>query len=553
MKSAKHLYFSIITVGLFVLLISNTGCPPSDCGCKLSLDVLKSACSINCRGCNPCQEVEGEPTEGEMVEGEGESVEGELVEGEGETVEGEIVEGEGETVEGEPAPNTLTVIITPAEAITAGATWSLDGEGEYDSGAAVTNLTPGSHIISFSILAGWIKPVSYTFEHVDGQEKTETRNYTRQLKSTSLVVLGYSELGMHCMNEDFSEFMILPPYNTLYAQVIDRSHGSPEIMQSSISIRYEIPGNTESASKTNFWDYAEALFGRAVPVNVGLTGNQLTGTMLPEAAPRTDWAVTGIPITPIEDAGTENPYALAVITVSQGGTDIVQTQAVVPVSWEISCNICHNTQGISTATDILRKHDLVHGTNLEANKPVTCGDCHAQPALAMPGDGTSPSLSRAMHGSHASRMALVGDVSCYACHPGIRTQCQRDVHFSKGMNCISCHGQMTDVAAPERLPWVTEPRCETCHVNTAPAGYEFEQPNTLYRNSRGHRNIMCGACHGSPHAITPTVTLEDNVQAIAIQGHEGVINTCSVCHSEAPEDPFPHSVSGEVEGGEKSS
>jgi len=76
----------------------------------------------------------------------------------------------------------------------------------------------------------------------------------------------------------------------------------------------------------------------------------------------------------------------------------------------------------------------------------------------------------------------------------------------------------------------------------APASYEFEQPDTLFRNSKGHRNIMCAACHGSPHAITPTVKIEDNIQAIAIQGHEGVINMCSVCHSEVPDDPFPHSV-----------
>jgi len=57
--------------------------------------------------------VEGEVIEGETIEGEGETIEGELVEGEviegegepvegeGELVEGEVIEGEGETVEGE--------------------------------------------------------------------------------------------------------------------------------------------------------------------------------------------------------------------------------------------------------------------------------------------------------------------------------------------------------------------------------------------------------------------------------------------------------------------
>ncbi len=36
----------------------------------------------------------------------------------------------------------------------------------------------------------------------------------------SYVVLGYNDLGMHCMNQDFSHRCILPPYNSLHAQVI---------------------------------------------------------------------------------------------------------------------------------------------------------------------------------------------------------------------------------------------------------------------------------------------------------------------------------------------
>jgi hypothetical protein len=347
------------------------------------------------------------------------------------------------------------------------------------------------------------------------------------------------------MNQDFSELMILPPYSTFHAQVIDRSRGDPRIVRSGVTVSYTNPDKTTSVNKTNFWTYAPQLFGTTFPPDVGLTGNLLSGTMVPDASPRTDWVVTGIPITPIEDVGVENAYSLAVVTVAQGGLNVVQTQAVVPVSWEISCELCHNTPGITPATDILRKHDQMHGTTLEASKPVACGQCHAQPELGMAGNGTSHNLSRAMHGAHASRMSVLPlAVACYACHPGTRTQCLRDIHFSRGMTCTNCHGQMTDVADPSRLPWQTEPRCETCHVATAPPGYQFEQAGALYRNSKGHHNIMCPACHGSPHAITPTIRIEDNVQAIAIQGHSGTINTCSVCHREVPDDPFPHSVNG---------
>jgi hypothetical protein len=212
----------------------------------------------------------------------------------------------------------------------------------------------------------------------------------------------------------------------------------------------------------------------------------------------------------------------------------------VPVSWEMSCFLCHNTPGISTATDVLRAHDRLHQTQLESQKPVTCAKCHADPALGMPGTAGVPNLSQAMHGAHASRMGAAGlSVACYACHPGIRTQCQRDVHLSNGLTCTSCHGSMTDLASPTRRPWADEPRCGSCHTR---AGFQFEQAGTLYKDSKGHNGVHCAACHGSPHAITPTVMAVDNLQAVTLQGHPGKISTCSVCHREQPGDPFNHTL-----------
>jgi hypothetical protein len=356
----------------------------------------------------------------------------------------------------------------------------------------------------------------------------------------SIVVLGYNELGMHCMNQDFSEFMILPPYNNLRAQVIDRSGEDPRILSSGVTIHYSIPGNTHSADKTNFWTYAHDLLGVTLEPNVGLTGNGLTGTMEPTG--ENDWVATGIPITPINDAGYEDPYQLATISVSAGGTKAGQTQAVVPVSWEISCDLCHNTPGISTATDILRAHDRLHNTHLEQSKPVMCASCHADVGLGQNGQAGVSNLSRAMHGAHAPRMGAVQLTSeCYACHPGRRTQCLRDVHYSHGMTCTTCHQSMTAVADPSRQPWVDEPRCGSCHQRS---GFAFEQPNTLYRHSLGHSNVHCAACHGSPHAITPTVNAEDNVQALALQGHAGVISKCTVCHGQQPDEAFFHHAGG---------
>lgn len=432
----------------------------------------------------------------------------------------------------------LRVLLDPEAARLAGALWRVDGGDWRESGETVQGLSAGQHTLSFGDVVGWLKPNSRMVSITSGQT-TEVRETYGPL-SSAMVVLGYNDLGMHCMNSDFSEFMILPPFNTLHAQVIDRSGEEPRIVRSGVTVSYSIPSNTHSADKTNFWDYVDALLGVGLSDNVGLTGHGLSGTMVSLVGEgRNDWNVTGIPLTPIDDAGQENPYPLATIQVSRNGVVIAETQAVVPVSWEISCELCHNEPGISVATDILRAHDRLHPElNIESMKPVFCGGCHAQAPLGTTGAPDVASLSRAMHHAHAPRMAEAAlTVSCYACHPGIRTQCLRDVHYANGMDCMDCHGDMNDVANPARRPWQEEPRCDDCHTRS---GFSFEQPNTLFRNAKGHQGIHCAACHGSPHAITPTVTGPDNLQALALQGHAGTIDTCTVCHNEVPDEPFPH-------------
>ena len=363
-------------------------------------------------------------------------------------------------------------------------------------------------------------------------------SHSAQPTTNSYVVMGYNELGMHCMQSDFSQMMILPPFNTLHAQVIRRG-GSPEIMTSDVTVRFTVPGNTHSSDKCNFWKYVNPLMGLSPAPDIGITGTPMAGNMVRDLA-RRDWAATGIPITPIDDNGLESPYPLALISVDFGGQTVARTQAVVPVSWEMSCNICHNTPGVSVATDILRAHDRLHSTQLEQHQPVFCASCHADNALGTSGQAGVPNLSLAMHGAHASRMAAANlAVSCYACHPGFRTECLRDVHFQRGMTCISCHGDMATVANPARRPWLDQPSCASCHTTRRP-DLTYEPSGSLFRNSVGHMGVQCMTCHGSPHAITPTVTPVDNLQAVRLQGHAGKINSCTVCHTQTPSDPFPH-------------
>lgn len=352
----------------------------------------------------------------------------------------------------------------------------------------------------------------------------------------SYVVFGYNDLGMHCMNQDFSELCVLPPANTLRAQVIERSSGDPRIVTSGFQLSYSIPGNADSTSKTNFWQYAPQLFGANLAPNIGLFGFGLGGNM--QATADGDFWAHGIPLTQLTDAGATDYYQLASLTLVRLGKRAASTQAVVPVSWEMSCDNCHTTAGISVATNILRKHDQLHGTTLEAQKPVLCARCHADPALGAAGVAGVSTLSSAMHSVHATRMGNLSDeAKCYSCHPGPRTQCLRDVHKTNGLTCTNCHISMAAVGDPSRRPWQDEPRCGSCH---SVAGHEYEQPGVLYRDSVGHNGVKCITCHGSPHAIGPSSNPRDNVQAIALQGKAGPISKCTVCHLRKPDDAFNH-------------
>lgn len=350
------------------------------------------------------------------------------------------------------------------------------------------------------------------------------------------VIMAYNDLGMHCMNEDFSELVILPPYNNLRAQVIRRGE-SPEIVsEDDVHVSYRIPTNTHSSDKTNFWEFDLALFGVDLPPDVGLTGNGLSGEM--DRTPNHYYEATGIPITPIDDSGRIDPYPLATVSVT-GPLGTRETRAVVPVSTEISCNLCHAAVNGQTAShDILVDHDTLHGTNLVDQKPVLCASCHADPALGTPGLPGLSTLSSAVHLAHAPRMDMVELTNtCYACHPGLRTDCQRDVHLANGVQCVSCHGGMEEVGDPARTPWVDQPRCGQCHERP---GFDFEPAGVLFKDAAGHGGVLCSVCHGSPHAITPAVTAVDNLQAQLLQGTSGVLNDCTVCHIRQPDESFFH-------------
>jgi hypothetical protein len=361
-------------------------------------------------------------------------------------------------------------------------------------------------------------------------------------------VISWNDLGMHCMNESFANLAVLPPYNTLWAQVILQGP-QPQIVTSGVTIDYSIVGNTYSAGKTNFWDHAKALFGVDLAPNFGLKGATLAGSMQSEPD---HFVVEGIPLTPYLDSapgpGSQYwyPYQRAHVVAKDAttGSVLAETTTVAPVSTEMRCDTCHadgkdpggNTGNVEL--NILAKHDEEEHTNLLNSRPVLCADCHASNALGLPGQPGVENLSRAMHHRHAVEPGEdEGTNDCYLCHPGQQTQCLRDVMYQKGLTCIGCHGNTATVANPNRNPWVDLPRCGDAHCH----GDKYaEEPGKRYRDSKGHGGVYCEACHGSPHAILPTIQPNDNAQNIALQGYPGALDDCRVCHGTWPNGAGPH-------------
>ena len=187
------------------------------------------------------------------------------------------------------------------------------------------------------------------------------------------ILLAWNDLGMHCYNRDFADIAVLPPFTNLWAQAI-LIGDPPRVVTTGVTITYSIWDNSNSVGKSNFWTYAQKLFGLAAPLpaDVGLTGKKLNDTM--DSAPDHFEAV-GIPLTEFLDSApsTPYPYQLAVITLTDSTTSefLARAVAVAPVSTEMMCSNCHGDTGSATTaypitptgkveTNILTLHDYIH-------------------------------------------------------------------------------------------------------------------------------------------------------------------------------------------------
>lgn len=368
-------------------------------------------------------------------------------------------------------------------------------------------------------------------------------------------LLAWNNLGMHCVDGvDDSVFSILPPFNWLLAQLVDKSTGRQ--VTAGVTLSYQAVTdtrgsiNTVSSTKTNFWRYVQPIYGLSPAPDVGLTGTPMASTT---PAPmsfdpvKACFEAEGIPILPYDDANRVNFYPMVQVTAKNAaGQTLASTKVVLPVSDELNCAACHasttSTNAAANAArpaagwvfdpnpvtdwkkNILRLHDQLQAgdpayasalaakgytgglyASALAGKPSLCGACHLSNAFVEIGyptgvAGVKP-LTQSLHTLHASAVLPASGLTldnlnnrdaCYQCHPGSTTQCMR--------------GAMSTLLAANGSLAIN---CQSCHGNMSKVGSAtrdgwFAEPNCQACHHDGLRDVSAVDANGNLKIVSDT-------------------------------------------------
>ena len=340
-------------------------------------------------------------------------------------------------------------------------------------------------------------------------------------------LLAWNDLGMHCIDgKDYSVFSILPPYNNLHAQLVNKSTGKQ--VTSGVTLTYEaiaddtVPStdpaynsiNTISSNKTNFWTYVQALYGANPKPDVGLNLSGLPGNGTPSLtpkpmsfAPANGWFVAeGIPITPVDDQGKKNFYPMVkVVAKDTSGNVLAIAKTVLPVSDEMTCVSCHaSTTSTNAAANAARPAaGWVNDANREKDWKKNILRLHDERMFADPTKSTlyKNALAAMQYDSAGllttTTRAAGEPVLCAACHssnalgtsgfPNVRALTHA-LH-TKHANVVDPATQLTLSNTSNRSA------CYACHPGSVTQCLRGAMGTAL--DAAGNQEMSCQSCHGN--------------------------------------------------------
>ena len=372
-------------------------------------------------------------------------------------------------------------------------------------------------------------------------------------------LLAWNDLGMHCIDgKDYSVFSILPPYNNLHAQLVNKSTNA--LTTTGVTLTYQsladhtVPTtdphygsiNTISSTKTNFWTWVQALFGAQPALDHGLNLNSSTisnrtpGTtpMQMQLSPAGGMFIAeGLPITPIDDAGVKNYYPMIQVTAQDASGKVLATaRAGLPGSDEMTCRACHSSNATTTNPALLAakpKAGWVNDADPEKDWKKNILRLHDERKFADPVNKPLYVQALAKVGYNAAGLETTAaggkPVLCAACHSSNALQASGVFGVRALTHALhTLHAPVTDPATNQTLNAGTNrSTCYTCHPGSTTQCLRGAMGNAV--DTSGNQEMGCQSCHGNMTNVGNVARTgwlqEPNCQACH---HDGVRETVAV-------------------------
>lgn len=419
-----------------------------------------------------------------------------------------------------------------------------------------------------------------------------TATFSTAATADTYQVIANNDLGMHCACPTFAGFLLLPPYNTIRAQVIHV--GGPDVLNPSngITVSYSFAEENDTILQNDPYfsqwiKYSPKIFPGFQPVVngqvKGLTGNGITGSMSWDSTANA-FVASGIPAYPVTTGTTKDimtdplggpnrdPFLTAQITAKLNGQTVATTTTVVPVAFGGCCS-CHlklaqangyaGTPAGSFA--FMGKLHSQNGSKIDfsyidpdgdgVGGPIRCSWCHWDPAM---GESAAPGLPnvwpnyKILPGANFTSADV--KVSKYSFSDVLhRFHSQDQIVLTQydaniANNCYDCHPGNNVNCYRGAHKGKTAIWCSDCHgnLNQRVATNQLAQPwqqSTLpscYSPSAGITSAF--NCHNSSTYATGKTWSALFGKFINAGGHEGGQLLCQTCHGE------PHALNPSTQG-----